>query len=52
MRCHSNLDGSLKLLPSESHNNERKTCEPIENPLSKTEVIDQSVYVSRHDVDD
>ncbi len=52
MRCHANLDMSLKILPSESHDNERKTCDPVENPLSKTEVIDQSVYVCRHDVDD
>ncbi len=52
MRCHANLDMSLKILPSESHDNERKTCDPVEKPLSKTEVIDQSVYVCRHDVDD
>lgn len=48
----SNLDRSLKVLSSETHNDEREACEPIESPLSKTEVIDESVYVCWDDVDD
>jgi len=58
MLCHhacimcSNLDRSMKLLSSESHNNEHKACEPIESPLSKTEVVDESVYVCWHNIDD
>lgn len=48
----SDLDRSLKVLSSESHNDEHKACEPIESPLSKTEVIDESVYVCWDDVDD
>lgn len=49
---YSNLDWSMKLLSCESHNDEHKACEPIESPLSKTEIIDESVYVCWHDVDD